>query len=140
MSRQSTTLATTTRSTQMLRLTTSTPGIRSSLLQALAHKEKACFNVHIQFLVSTGKPGTGCHKRRKSNQELDNCQIRNIFGQTREHIADLAENNICELNKQWKLGILEQGMNSPDENKLYFTKNLQIENEHFVILVLGFKC
>ena len=38
--------------------------------------------------------------------------------------------------KQWKLGILEQGMNSPDENKLYFTKNWQIENEHFVILVL----
>ena len=31
---------------------------------------------------------------------------------------------------QWKLGILEQGMNSPDENKLYFTKNWQIENEH----------
>ena len=38
--------------------------------------------------------------------------------------------------KPWKLGILEQGMNSPDENKLYFTKNCQIENEHFVILVL----
>ena len=27
-------------------------------------------------------------------------------------------------------------MNNPDENKLYFTKNWQIENEHFVILVL----
>ena len=37
--------------------------------------------------------------------------------------------------KQWKLGILEQGMNSSDENKLCFTKNWQIENEHFVILV-----
>ena len=36
--------------------------------------------------------------------------------------------------KQWKLGILE-GMNSPDENKHYFTKNWQIENEQFVILV-----
>ena len=36
--------------------------------------------------------------------------------------------------KQWKLGILEQGVNSPDENKLYFTKNWQIENEHVVIL------
>ena len=34
------------------------------------------------------------------------------------------------------MGILEQGMNNPDENKLYFTKNWQIENEHFVILVL----
>ena len=38
--------------------------------------------------------------------------------------------------KQWKLGILEQGMNSPDENKPYLTKNGQIENGHFVILVL----
>ena len=37
--------------------------------------------------------------------------------------------------KQWNLGIFEQGMNSSDENKLYFTKNWQIENEHFVILV-----
>ena len=27
-------------------------------------------------------------------------------------------------------------MNSPDENKLYFMKNWQIENEHFVIRVL----
>ena len=40
------------------------------------------------------------------------------------------------IHKQWKLGILEQGVNSPDENKLYLTKNWQIENEHFVILVL----
>ena len=38
--------------------------------------------------------------------------------------------------KQWKLGIFEQGMNSPDENKLCFTKNWQLENEHFVIIVL----
>ena len=27
-------------------------------------------------------------------------------------------------------------MHSPDENKVYFTRNWQIENEHFVILVL----
>ena len=37
--------------------------------------------------------------------------------------------------KQWKLGILEQGMNSPDENKLHSTKKWQIENEHVVLLV-----
>ena len=50
----------------------------------------------------------------KSNQEFDNCQIRIIFGKTREHLlaetkseilrreyrADIAENNICELKKQ----------------------------------------
>ena len=92
MSRQSTTLATTTRSTQMLRLTTCTPGIRwlqhcflqerepsASLFQAFTHKEKACFNVHSQFLASKEKPVTGCHKKRKSNQELENCQIRIIL-------------------------------------------------------------
>ena len=63
------------RSTQMLRLTTSTPIICwlhhctfSSEKQVRAcckfitHKEKACFNVHSQFLASTGKPSTGCHK------------------------------------------------------------------------------
>ena len=31
----------------------------------------------------------------------------------------------------WKLSILLQDMHSPDENKIYFTKNEQIENEHF---------
>ena len=53
-------------------------------------------------------------QKRKSNQELDNCQIRIIFGETREQLlaeakseipghefrADLAENNICELKWQ----------------------------------------
>ena len=38
--------------------------------------------------------------------------------------------------KQWQLGILEQGMNCSDGNKLHFTNNWQIDNEHFVILVL----
>ena len=80
----------------------------------ITHKEKACFNVHNQFLASTGQPVTGCHKKRKSNQELDNCQIRIIFGKTREQLlaeaksvilrheyrADLAESNICELKRQ----------------------------------------
>ena len=50
----------------------------------------------------------------KSNQELDNCQFRIIFGKTREQFlaeskseilrheyrADLAENNIFELKRQ----------------------------------------
>ena len=58
-----------------------------------------------------------------------------------EYRADLAENNICELKRQIDsqavdMGILEQSMNSPDENKRCCTKNGQIENEHFVILVL----
>ena len=53
-------------------------------------------------------------QKRKSNQELDNCQIRIIFGKSREHLlaeakseilrdeyrADRAENNICELNRK----------------------------------------
>ena len=36
----------------------------------------------------------------------------------------------------WKLVILLQGIHSPDENKVYFTKNWQNENAHFVTLVL----
>ena len=61
MSRQSTSLATTTRSTQRLRSTTSTPGIRwlhqctfrrekqvRAFCRLINHKEKACFNVHSQ--------------------------------------------------------------------------------------------
>ena len=39
----------------------------ASLLQAFTQKENVCFNVHSQFLASTGKPVTGCHKKRKSN-------------------------------------------------------------------------
>ena len=93
-------------------------------------------------------------QKRKSHQELDNCQIRITFGKTREQLlaeakseilrheywADLAAKILVNwrdklIRKQWKLGVLEQGMNSPDENKLHFTKNWQIENEHDVILV-----
>ena len=56
--------------------------------------------------------------------------------------ADLAEKNICELKRQnWfsssgSLDIPGRGMNSPDEKKLNFTKNWQIENEHFVTRAL----
>ena len=94
-------------------------------------------------------------QKRKSNQELDNCQFRIILEREKrtvpaeakseilrhEYRADIAENNICELKRPIdsqavEIGILEQSMNSPNENKLYFTKNWQIENEHFVILVL----
>ena len=80
----------------------------------ITHKEKACFNVHRQFSVSTGRPVTGCHKKRKSNQELDNCQIRIIVGKIRdqllseakseilrpEYTADLAEKIICALKRR----------------------------------------
>ena len=108
--------------------------VSASLLQVITHKEKACFNVHSQFLASTEKP---------VNQELDNCQSRFIFGETRELLladaksdflrhefrADLAENNFCEMKRQIdsqavEMGTLEQGVNSPDEN------------EHFVMRVL----
>ena len=77
------------------------------------HKEKACFNVHSQFLASTGRPIYWMSQKRKSNQELDNCQIRIIFGKTREQLlaeakseilrnvyrADLAEINTCEFRE-----------------------------------------
>ena len=50
-----------------------------------------------------------------------------------EYRADLAE-NICELKRQIdslavETGHTRTGLNSPDENKLYFTKNWQIERE-----------
>ena len=60
---------------QMLRLTTSTPGTRwlhhcafrsekqvRPCCRFITHKEKACFNVHSQFLASTGNTSLGCHK------------------------------------------------------------------------------
>ena len=51
------------------------------------HREKACFNVHCQFLASTGKPVTGCDKKRKANQELENCQIWIIFWKDKGTVA-----------------------------------------------------
>ena len=69
-------------------LTTSTPGIRwldhctfrsekasASLFAGLSHtKRKLVSTCTVNFLASTGNPVTGCHKKRKSNQEFDNCQ------------------------------------------------------------------
>ena len=84
VSRQSTTSGTTTRSTQILRLTTSTPGIRwlhhctfwsekqvRDCRRFIFRKEKPCLNVHSQFSVSTGRPAIWMSQKRKSNQELD---------------------------------------------------------------------
>ena len=168
MSRQSTSLATTTRSTQMLRLTTSTPGIRwlhhctlrsekqvRACCRFITYKEKACLNVHSQFLASMVRPVYWMSQKRKSNQELDNCQIRIIFGKTREQLlaeakslilrheyrADLAENNICELKRQIdsqavKIGHTRTGYERSRREQALFHRNWQIENEHFVILVL----
>ena len=59
----------------------------------------------------------------KSDQEVDTCQIRIIFGQTTEQLlakakseilrpeyrADLAENNICELERQIDCQAVEIG-------------------------------
>ena len=58
----------------------------------------------------------------KSNQEFDNCQVRIIFGNTREQLlaetkseilrheyrADLAENNICELTRREQAPLHEE--------------------------------
>ena len=120
----------------------------ASLLQVY---HSACFNMHC--LASTGRPVYWMSQKRKSNQETiassgsflekqgNNCsqkQNRRSWDMNTERILP----EIIFVNwrdklilKQWKLGVLEQGMTSPDENKLHFTKNWQIENEHFVILV-----
>ena len=94
-------------------------------------------------------------QKRKSNQELDNCQFMIILEREKDQLlaeakseilrhenkADLAENNTCDLKRQIdcqavEIGHTRRGMHSPDENKFYITKNWQIENEHIVILVL----
>ena len=106
----------------MLRLTTTTPGIRwlhhctfrsekqvRACCRFITRKEKTCLNVHSQFSVSTMRPVIWMSQKRKSNQELENCQIRITFGKTREQLlaeatseyrADLAENNTCDLKRQ----------------------------------------
>ena len=96
----------------------------ASLLQAFTHKEKACFNVHSQFFLQVrGNPSPGCHRKGKSNQELDNYQFRIILEREKEQLlaeakseilrheyrADLAEKKICELKRQIDSQALEMG-------------------------------
>ena len=86
----------------------------ASLLQVCHSQRESLFQRAQSIFSKYGKPVTGCHKKRKSNQELDKCQTRIIFGKTREQLlaeakseilrheyrADLAENYICELKRQ----------------------------------------
>ena len=65
----------------------------------ITHKEKACFNVHSQFLASTEQPVDWMSQKCKSNQEFDNCQIRIIFGKTREPL--LAQTNSFSISGNW---------------------------------------
>ena len=120
----------------------------------ITHKEKACFNVHRQFFASTAKPVTGCHKKANPTKSWTTNRSGSFLERQGNNCSQKQNPRSWDMNterilpkiifvnwrdklilKQWKLGILQQGMNSPDENKLYFTKNWQIENEHFVILV-----
>ena len=127
LSKQSTSLATTTRSTQMLRLTTSTPGIRwlhhctfrsekqvRACCRFIIRQRESLFQGAQSILASTGQPVDWMSEKYKSDQEFDTCQIRIFFGKTREQLlakakseilrheyrAHLAENNICELWRQ----------------------------------------
>ena len=95
----------------------------------------ACFSEPWSYTV------TGCHK----SANLTNCQFRIILEREQEQLLAETKSEILRgrtlpkiicviwtdklILKQWKLGILEQGMNSPDENKLYSTKSWQIEKE-----------
>ena len=63
----------------------------ASLLQVYHSQRESLFQRAQSIFSMYGKPVTGCHKKRKSNQELDNCQIRIIFGKTMEQL--LAEAN-----------------------------------------------
>ena len=153
----------------MLRLTTSTPGTRwlhhctfrsekqvRACCKFINRKEKACFNVHSQFSVSTGR-AVICMSQKSANltKSYTNVSSGSFWKEKKNNCSQKQNPRSWDMNterilpkiifvnwrdklilKQWKLSILEQGLNSPDENKLYFTKNWQIENEHFVILVL----
>ena len=127
----------------------------ASLLQVYHSQRESLFQRAQSILASTGQPVDWMSQKCKSNQEFDNCQIRIIFGNTREQLlaetkseilrheyrADLAENNSCELKRQIdsqavEIGHTRTGYEQSDENKLHITKNWQIENEHFVIFLL----
>ena len=119
---------------------------------------KACHDVHCQFSVSTERPVMWMSQKRTSNQELDICQFRINLEREKEQLlaeakseilrheyrADLAEKNICELKRQiwfsssenWGYSNRVWTVQQSRRDKLHFTKNWQIENEHFVILVL----
>ena len=154
---------------QMLRLTTSTPGIRwlhhctfwsekqvRASCRFITRKRESLFQGAQSILASTGQPVDWMSQKCKSDQEFDNLSDQDPFWKDKGNKCSQKQNpRSWDMNterilpkmifvnwrdklilKRWKLGILEQGMNSPEENKLYFTKNWQIENEHFVILVL----
>ena len=126
MSRQCTSLATTKRSSQMLRLTTCTPGIR--------------WHHHCTFLQEREASETTVRSGLFLERQRNNCSQQNprSWDLNTERILPkiiFVNWSYSLILKQWKLGILEQGMNSSDENKLCFTKNWQVENEHFVKLV-----
>ena len=46
----------------------------------------------VNFLASTGTPVTGCVKKRKANQELENCQIWIIFWKDKGTVARRSKN------------------------------------------------
>ena len=86
----------------------------ASLLQVYHSQRESLFQGAQSILASTGKPVNWMSQKRKSNQELDNCQFRIFLEREKEHLlaeaksvilrneyrADLAENNICELKRQ----------------------------------------
>ena len=123
----------------------------ASLLQVLSlTKRKLVSTCTVNFLQERGDPFSGCHKGVNltknwttvrsgslSEKQGNDC-LQKQNPRSRDMNTERILPNIILVNwrdklilKQWKLGIIEHHMNSPDENKLNFTKN-----EHDVILVL----
>ena len=127
MSRQSTSLVTTTRSTQMLRLTTSTPGIRwlhhrtfrsekqvRACCRFITRKRESLFQRARSIFSKYGKPVHWMSQKRKSNQELDNCQFKIILERKKKNNCSQKQNprswdmnterilpkKTCELKRQ----------------------------------------
>ena len=86
----------------------------ASLLQVYHSQRESLFQGAQSILACTGKPVNWMSEKRKSSQELDNCQFRILLESEKEHLlaeaksvilrneyrADLAENNICELKRK----------------------------------------
>ena len=120
----------------------------------ITRMKNVCVKVHSQCQQGLGNPSSGWQKR-KSSQELDDDQIRIILEIQKEHLLAEAKirnpeawvqygscrkSNSCTEQSNWVPSIgnwtYSRRTCTVHENKIYFTKNWQIENEHFVTLVL----
>ena len=118
--------------------------------------KKACYQVHGQLYQARENPKPGCHKSVSLAKSWTTIKSGYLLKKQKKRLlAEGKSETLRLLNTQmilpkiafshridklsvqrWKLRTQSQGMNGPDENKVYFTQNWRIGNEHFVILAL----